>query len=158
MILQVLHLRKLCFYNCHTCANYDFKIFRLLPTFILQLSHLSNYNFTIVVLAPNMNLQLSYLRQLWFYNCYIAPIIFLNNFTIVIFAPDMILQLSDLCLLFFFKFSQLRQLYFYDCHTVANYDFANDNFAPTMILQLLSCTFYVLKNVILAPNMVLQLS
>ena len=118
-----MHLRKLYFYNCHTCAKYDFTVVRLAQIMILQLLHLNNYISTIIILTPIKVLHLSYMRQLCFYNCYTCTN---YNCTIVRLASIMILQSLH-----------LHQLWFFICQIWANYNFTVVIFAPIIILQLL---------------------
>ena len=119
MILQLSYLRQLWFYNCYTCANYDFAIVRLAPIMILQLVHMRQLYFTIVIVAPIKILQLLHLRQLYFNHFHTCA-----SYGFTFFRQIMILKISG-----------LRQLYFYNCHTCANYDFKNVILAPIIIFQ-----------------------
>ena len=122
MILQLLYLRQLWFYNCQTWADYNFTIVihALITFYIFQ--NIANYDFTIFLLVPTMVLKLLYLHQLWFYNCQIgANYIFYNCHTWTSYD----FKLSDLC-----------QLFFYNYNTCANYNFTIVVLSPIMILQL----------------------
>ena len=160
-------MRQLWFYNCFTCANYNFTIVILASIMILQLSLLrqfwfhncytcANYDFTFVRFGPIIILQSSYLRQLWFYICRNCACYY---FTIVKLAPIN----YDFCANFTITLAPIIQ---YDCHTCANYDFTIC-LCTNLISQLLylrqlwfyichTCANYDFTIVILASIMILQ--
>ena len=141
MILQSSYLRPLWFYNCHTCAKYNFTMAKLEPVVILQFSDLCQLLFHSFQTCANYKLRLSYFHQLWSCKCQFCAnydftnsqhLYFLNchtcakyGFTIVILALNKFLHLS-----------YLRQLWFCNFHTGANFDFTIVIPAPVIFLQL----------------------